>query len=102
MTLSYGRGTPVAVSGSCRRWNVLASSAVQGCLAHKKQPPTPPLGPPEDPRHSPTVGFWGVVSYGQGTPVGPPRYTMSPSEDLGMDWPASRQADDALHSSLLG
>ena len=31
---------------------------LQGYLAHKKQPP--PLGPPKDPRHSPTVGRRGV------------------------------------------
>ena len=41
----------------------------QGYLAHKKQPP--PLGPPLDPRYSPTVGFYEeVISYERGTPVG--------------------------------
>ena len=36
---------------------------VQGYLAHKKQPP--PLGPPQGPRHSPTVGSQGgAVSSG--------------------------------------
>jgi len=32
----------------------IGSYHLQGCLAHKKQPP--PLGPPKDPRYSPTVG----------------------------------------------
>ena len=42
---------------------------VQGYLAHKKPPP--PLGPPKQPRHGPTVGSYGVgVSYERGTPVG--------------------------------
>ena len=37
-------------------------TTLQGYLAHKKQPP--PLGPPHDPRYSPTVGSWvGGVSY---------------------------------------
>ena len=41
---------------------------VHGCLAHKKQPL--PLGPPYDPRYSPTVGFQeGCVSYARGTPL---------------------------------
>ena len=41
---------------------------VQGYLAHKKQPPL--LGPPWDPRYSPTVGSWWIaVSYERGTPV---------------------------------
>ena len=41
---------------------------MQGYLAHRKQPP--PLGPPWDPRCSPTVGSWeGCVSYERGTPV---------------------------------
>ena len=39
---------------------------VQGYLAQKKQPP---LGPPYDPRHGPTVESQGVVSYERGTPV---------------------------------
>ena len=31
----------------------------------------PPQGPPEEPRHGPTVGSYGAaVSYKQGTPVG--------------------------------
>ena len=41
---------------------------IQGYLAHKKQPA--PLGPPQFPRYSPTVGSWeGGGSYKQGTPV---------------------------------
>ena len=32
---------------------------VQGYLAHKKTPT--PLGPPQDPRHRPTVGSYGGV-----------------------------------------
>jgi len=43
--------------------------AVQGYLAHTKPPP--PLGPPEGPRHRPTVGsYGGGGSYERGTPVG--------------------------------
>ena len=42
---------------------------LQGNLAHKKQPTS--LGPPQGPRHSPTVGSQvGAVSYERGTPVG--------------------------------
>ena len=41
---------------------------LQGYLADKKPPP--PLGPPQEPRHGPTVGSYGVaVSYKRGTPV---------------------------------
>jgi hypothetical protein len=41
---------------------------VQGYLAHEKTPT--PLGPPEDPRHRPTVGSLpGAVSHERGTPV---------------------------------
>jgi len=49
---------------------VVLHRAVQGYLAHKKQPP--PLGPPYVPRHSPSVGSQGgAVSYERGTPVSP-------------------------------
>ena len=45
------------------------SRPLQGHLAHKTPPP--PLGPPWEPRHGPTVGSYGVgVSYERGTPVG--------------------------------
>ena len=38
-----------------RPWASLSTiRTVQGYLAHKKQPP--PLGPPQGPRYSPTVG----------------------------------------------
>ena len=41
---------------------------LQGCLVHKKPPPH--LGPPEGPRHRPTVGsLGGAVSYERDTPV---------------------------------
>ena len=41
---------------------------LQGYLAHKEQPP--PLGPPSDPRYSPTLSSQeGGVSYERGTPV---------------------------------
>ena len=41
---------------------------VHGYLAHKKTPT--PLGPPQDPRHGPTVESYGVaVSYKRGTPA---------------------------------
>ena len=41
--------------------------SLQGYLAQKKQPRL--LGPPDDPRYSPTVGSWqGGVSCEQGTP----------------------------------
>jgi hypothetical protein len=49
---------------------ILAPINIQGYPAHKKQPP--PLGPPYDPRYSPTGGSWeGGVSYDRGTPVLP-------------------------------
>ena len=42
--------------------------ALQGYLDHKKQ--RPPLGPPQGPRHQPTVGsLGGAVSCERGTPV---------------------------------
>jgi len=46
---------------------------LQGYLAHKKR--RPPLGPPQGPRHSPTVGSYvGAVSFERGTLVlTPPR-----------------------------
>ena len=41
---------------------------LQGYLAYRKNPPLP--GPPEEPRHGPTVGSCGVGgSYERGTPV---------------------------------
>jgi len=44
------------------------SWALQGYLAHKKQPP--PLGPPQGPGHFVTTGSWGgTVSYDRGIPV---------------------------------
>ena len=44
------------------------AQSLQGYLAHKKAPT--PLGPPWDPRPSPTAGSWGgAVSYERGTPV---------------------------------
>jgi len=44
------------------------AGCIQGYLAHKKTPT--PLGPPQDPRHRPTVGSYGVaVSYTRGSPV---------------------------------
>ena len=49
------------------KWPV-GSYALQGYLAHKKQPP--PLGPPQEPRHGPTVGsYGGAGSYERGAPV---------------------------------
>ena len=48
----------------------LTERDVQGYLAHKKTPPS--LGPPQDPRHRPTVGsYGGAFSYERGTPVAP-------------------------------
>ena len=45
------------------------SVALQGYLAHKKQ--QPPLGPPQGPRYSLTVGsLGGAVSYERGTRLG--------------------------------
>ena len=41
---------------------------IRGFLAHKKTPT--PLGPPQGPNHSPTVGTYrAAVCYEQGTPV---------------------------------
>ena len=43
--------------------------SLQGYLAHEKT--LTPLGPPYDPRYSPTVGSWeGGVFDWRGTPVG--------------------------------
>jgi hypothetical protein len=43
-------------------------SQIQGYLAEKKTPR--PLGPPQEPRHGPTEGSYGVaVSHKRGTPV---------------------------------
>ena len=39
----------------------------QGYLPHKKSPD--PLGPPQEPRHGPTVGFYGVVSSSSEIPL---------------------------------
>jgi len=48
-----------------------SQSELQGYLADKK--PSPPLAPPQEPRHGPTAGSYGVaVSYKRGTPVPPP------------------------------
>ena len=45
------------------------SCGAQGHLARKKEPH--PLGPPEEPRHGPIAGSYGVaVSYERGTPLG--------------------------------
>ena len=59
--------------------------ALQGYLAHKKLPP--PLGPPWETRHGPTVGSYEVtISYKQGTRVqllvlpGEPRQVSRASE----------------------
>ena len=47
-----------------------------GYLAHKKT--QPPLGPPQEPRHGPTVESYGVgVSYERGTPDGGWVFLMS-------------------------
>ena len=44
------------------------SRTLQGYLAHKKTPT--PLGPPWDPRHGATIGFYEkAFSYERGTPV---------------------------------
>ena len=48
---------------------------VQGYLAHKK--PLPRLGPPNEPRHVPTVGSYGMaISHKRGTPVGVGDFTF--------------------------
>ena len=50
--------------GSAQEFCVL-----RGYLTYKKT--HPPLGPPYEPRHGPSVGSYGVaVSYKRGTPVG--------------------------------
>ena len=48
-SVSYERGTPVL-----RLQERLGRARVQGYLAHKET--LTPLGPPQDPRHRPTVG----------------------------------------------
>ena len=64
--VSYERGTPVL-----RLQERLGRAPVQGYLAQKKL--RPPLGSPQGPRQSPTVGSWeDDVSYERGTPVPAP------------------------------
>ena len=59
---------PVFILGPESRPLWKGSCPLQRYLAHKKEPPS--LGPPYDPRYSPTVGSWeGGVSYGRGAPV---------------------------------
>ena len=63
--LSFGHGHDVALG-----------EALEVHLA-KKQPS--PLGPPEGPRHSPTVGsYGGTVSYERGDPCRGARYPLNP------------------------
>ena len=46
----------------------MENAVLQGYLAHKN--PHPPLGPPKEPWHGPTIGFYGVaVPDKRGTPV---------------------------------
>ena len=53
---------------------------LQGYLAHKKL--RPPLGLPQGPRHSPTVGsYGGAISYERSTPV-PPQDPLRQQESL--------------------
>ena len=57
----------------------------QEYLAHKKQPTS--LGPPEGPRHSPTVGSWvGAVSYERGTPITPEPEPQLETFDVLREW----------------
>ena len=66
------------------------NSCLQGYLAHKKPPP--PLGPPEGPRHKPTVGCYGrAVSYERGTPA-----SFSPNR-----FPRGGEALEAAEPSCL-
>ena len=56
--------------------------SLQRYLAHKKTPT--PLGPPEDQRHSPTVGSWGgAFFYERGSPAGPRAVTPRTPAHLG-------------------
>ena len=56
--------------GQVNGWHYFTTLNLQGCLAHKKQPPPP--GPPFAPRHSHTVGSQGgAVYYERGTSVYP-------------------------------
>jgi len=51
-------------------WRALeiTSMSIQGYLAHMNTPT--PLGPPEDPRHRPTIESWrGAFPHGRGAPV---------------------------------
>ena len=58
-------------------WPEDARTVLQAYLDHKKL--LPPLGPPQGPRHSPTVGSWGgAVSYERDTPVTPPPHCHTP------------------------
>ena len=51
----HGTGLVVSGGGISVDFKAFRSEeAVHGYFAHEKQPP--PLGPPQDPRHRPTVG----------------------------------------------
>ena len=60
-----GGGVEIALQqvGLCR-----FPGPLQGYLAHKKSPPAP--GPPQDPRHRPTIGSkGGAISHERGASV---------------------------------
>jgi len=51
-------------------WVKAGLGPLEGYLSHEKQPT--PLGPPQGPRHRPTVeSLGGAVNYERGTPVRP-------------------------------
>jgi hypothetical protein len=102
---AYFRVTPVV---SCPRVTCLARPsrkgysrirthlALQGYLAHKKHPP--PLGPPQGPRRSPTVGSCGgAVSYEQGIPAG--SYGRNMPEN--MPWHSGESSQHRVSCSLF-
>ena len=67
---------------------------LQGYLARNKPPP--PLGPPQGPRHSPTVGSEGdAVAYERGTPV----QASYPDRNLGRR--RMQSYDHSFHSGAL-
>ena len=70
--LAGGRGQAPRLHPAGERGGGVRAIPIQGYLAHNKPPP--PLGPPQGPRHIPTVGFLmsevPLFSYERGTPVG--------------------------------
>ena len=100
--VSYKRGTPVVktffslmgilfvlsivftiVTNSMRTGGARPRHKLGQTGPPRSQEPPPPLGPPEGPRHSPTIrSNRGLVSDERGTPVGGARHRHKPGRTL--------------------